>query len=98
MHTRVSTVSCVNTPLLCRNSKRSSAGLAYAAKGSISADLFHSSFLRRDKKTPQSLAGLVFMRLYLWLSISKTCPAAGVDPYGTKPIERFDMFGHAAHF
>jgi len=50
------------------------------------------------KKTPQSLAGPMFYRYSLHLFNSKTCPAIGIIPIGTKPGLYLFMEYHVAHF
>ena len=51
----------------------------------------------KKQKTPQSLAGLMSYRYSLHLFNSKTCPAIGIIPIGTKPGLCLFMEYHVAH-
>ena len=51
----------------------------------------------KKQKTPQSLAGLMSYRYSLHLFNSKTCPAIGIIPIGTKPDLCLFMEHYVAH-
>ena len=59
--------------------------------------IWSSGLASRNKKPRNLLRGLCFIDIVIYLFNSRTCPATGIIPFGTKPRLCFYMYLHVAH-